>query len=242
MLVANFTTIRPEMGKTRTAEDFNKFLGKKGHKLGVLAKLYPENTITALTDLLGNIWMGEQKKSMGGFKAIDSNMVEWDVQTNYIKKVAFAAVPEEDGANGSEIVMRFTENYYQLEEIFKIDGSGQQCFVTTPPVREADNCWAVTVRLIDNDYSEVLDKRFCQVGDTTHWIGNAKPEMSDCGKLIFILHCLNLWWTLTTRNKTPLIAGKLSLYDMPISSHCLRARFNDYRKHNLGESPKRISE
>lgn len=82
MLVANFTTVRPEMGKTRTYEDFSKFLGKKGHKLGVLAKLYPENTITALTDLLGNIWMGEQKKSMGGFKAIDSNMVEWDVQTN----------------------------------------------------------------------------------------------------------------------------------------------------------------
>lgn len=89
----------------------------------------------------------------------------------YIKKIEFAAVPEEDGAGGSEIVMRFTENYYQLEEIFKIDGSGQQLFVTAPPVRESDRCWAVTVRLIDNDYSEVLDKRYCQPGDTTHWIG-----------------------------------------------------------------------
>ena len=44
----------------------------------------------------------------------------------YIKKIEFAAVPEGNGANGSEIVMRFKENYYQLEEIFKIDGSGQQ--------------------------------------------------------------------------------------------------------------------
>ena len=82
MLVANFTTVRPEMGSTRTYEDFSKFLGKKSHKMGVLAKLYPENTITALTDLLANVWMGEQKKSMGGFKAIDSNMVEWEVVTN----------------------------------------------------------------------------------------------------------------------------------------------------------------
>lgn len=165
MLVANFTTVKPEMGKTRLYEDFGKFLGKKSHKLGVLAKLYPENTLTALTDMLGNVWMGEAKKNNGGFKAIDSNMVEWEVQVNNIKKIPFAAVPEEDGANGSEIIMRFTENYYQLEEIFKIDGSGQQLFVTAPPVRESDNCWAVTVRLIDNDYSEVLDKRFCQVGD-----------------------------------------------------------------------------
>jgi hypothetical protein len=48
---------------------------------------------------------------------------------------------------------------------------------------------------------------------------NAKPEMSDCGELI--LHCFNLWWTLTTRNKTPLIAGKLKLIAMLISSHTL---------------------
>jgi hypothetical protein len=207
MLVANFTTNRPEMGKTRTYEDFGKFLGKKAHKMGVLAKLYPENTITALTDLLGNIWMGEQKKSMGGFKSIDSNMVEWEVQANYIKSIAFAAKPEGNGAHGSEIVMRFTENYYQLEEIFKIDGSGQQCFVTTPPVREADNCWAVTVRLIDNDYSEVLDDRYCQPGDLTHWIGNAKPEMSDCG---FVKYQSNLE---RMRNFTSLIRVEDSFSD-----------------------------
>ena len=41
MLVANFVTNRPTMGDTRTYEDFGKFLGKKAHKLGVLAKLYP---------------------------------------------------------------------------------------------------------------------------------------------------------------------------------------------------------
>lgn len=93
------------------------------------------------------------------------------LEIEQIKKVEFAAVPEENGAGGSEIVMRFKENYFQLEEIFRIDGSGQQCFVVAPPVREADNCWAVTVRLIDNDYSEVLDTRYCQVGDTCHWIG-----------------------------------------------------------------------
>lgn len=29
MLVANFTTVRPEMGNTRTYEDFSKFLGEK---------------------------------------------------------------------------------------------------------------------------------------------------------------------------------------------------------------------
>lgn len=100
--------------------------------MGLVAKLYPNNTITALTDLLGNVWMGEQKKKLGNFQAVDSTFFEWEVQVNNIKRVPFAAVPLENGANGSEIEMIFPENYYQLEEIFKIDGSGQQCMVVAP--------------------------------------------------------------------------------------------------------------
>lgn len=57
--------------------------------------------------------------------------------------------------------MIFPENYYQLEEVFKIDGSGQQCMVVAPPVRKADNMWSVIVRLVDNDYREVLDVTAC---------------------------------------------------------------------------------
>ena len=166
--------------RTRTYEDWSKFLGEKAHKMGVVAKLYPQNTISALTDLLGNVWMGDQKKKLGGFQSIDSTYFEWEVQTNYIKRIPFAAVPVENGADGSEIEMVFPENYYQLEEVFKIDGSGQQCMVVAPPVRKADNMWSVMVRLIDNDYREILDVTACQPGMTTNWLGNAKPEMSDC--------------------------------------------------------------
>ena len=64
MLVANYTTVRPEMGSTRTFEDFGKFLGTKAHR------------ITALTDLLGNIWMGDGKKKLNQFNNIDSTYFE----------------------------------------------------------------------------------------------------------------------------------------------------------------------
>jgi hypothetical protein len=78
-----------------------------------------------------------------------------------LKRIAFAAVPEGDGANGSEIEMIFDENWYQLHEIFKIEESGQLCFVTSRPVRLADNMWSVMVRLMDDDYSSILDKDAC---------------------------------------------------------------------------------
>lgn len=77
--------------------------------------------------------------------------------------------------------MVFPENYYQLHEIFKIEESGQQCFVVSPPVRKADNRWSVMVRLVDDDYSSVLDVDACHIGGLTRWVGNAKPELNDCG-------------------------------------------------------------
>lgn len=86
---------------------------------------------------------------------------EWEVETNYIKRVEFAAVPEETGENGTEIVMAFKERYYEKYDIFKIDKTMQQCIVVSRPVRKRDDYWEVTVRLIDNDYGSVLDVSGC---------------------------------------------------------------------------------
>jgi hypothetical protein len=50
---------------------------------------------------------------------------EWDVETNYIKRIEFAAVPTDDGADGTDIEMAFKERYYEKYDIFKIENSGQ---------------------------------------------------------------------------------------------------------------------
>lgn len=180
MLVANFVTNRPTMGDTRTYEDFSKFLGERPHRLGVVSRLYPELTATFLTESLRNIFYGDEKKAKG-FQNIDSTYFEWEVETNYIKRIPFAAVPSGNGVDGTEIEMIFPENYYQLHEIFKIESTGQQCFVVSRPIRKSDKEWSVMVRLIDDDYSSELDLSGCQVGDLTRFIGNAKPELHDTG-------------------------------------------------------------
>lgn len=108
-------------------------------------------------------------------------MFEWEVATNHVKRIEFADVPTEDGANGTEITMAFKEHYYEKYDIFRIDATGQQCFVVARPVRKRDDYWEYTVRLIDNDYSEVLDVSGCQIGDTTMFISNAMPELHEEG-------------------------------------------------------------
>ena len=180
MIVADFVTRRPTMSDTLTYEDFYKFLGTKPHKLGVVSRLYPELTASYLTESLRNIFY-QDVKSGNKYQSIDAMMFEWDVETNYIKRVEFAAIPEGDGANGSEITMAFVERYYEKYDIFKIDETRQQCMVVSRPIRKADNYWEVQVRLIDNDYNSVLDFSGCQPGMTTRFQSVAMPELHEEG-------------------------------------------------------------
>lgn len=191
MLVANFTSRIPTMGQTKTYEDWSKYLGSKPHRIGVVARMYTDNTLNFITDGLRNIFYKDEKADQ--FQLSSSLLFEWTVETNNIKKVEFAEVPTEDGANGTEITMAFRENYYQKYDIFRIDATKQQCQVVSRPIRKRDDYWEVQVRLIDNDYDTTLDTDGCQVGMTTTFQSVAMPELSEEGKhlMCFIFELLS---------------------------------------------------
>lgn len=95
--------------------------------------------------------------------------------------------------------MAFKEHYYEKFDIFRIDKTGQQCFVLARPVRKRDDYWEYQVRLIDNDYSEILNLDGCQVGDTTMFISNAQPELHEFIRALLLRsnreNFLNCWET-----------------------------------------------
>lgn len=142
--------------------------------------MYTDLTASFLTEALGNIFYREN----GGkpkYQSVDTMMVDWTVETNQIKRIEFAAVPEGDGAGGTDIIMAFKEHYYDKYDTFKIEESGQHCFVASSPVRKADNYWEYIVRLIDTTYDVFLEVEACQPGMTTRWISNAMPELHEQG-------------------------------------------------------------
>jgi len=181
MLVANFVTVRPTMSETHTYEDFWKTFGVKPHKLGIMAKLYPDLTVPFITESLWNIYYKSGKP--GRFESIESLMFDWEIETNYIKLVRFADAPDYDPAadSGQEITFYFKERYYEKYDIFMILKSRQQVIVTQRPVRKADDYWAVTGRLLDNDYNSQLDESACGIDDPTRFQSNAHPELSEEG-------------------------------------------------------------
>lgn len=110
--------------------------------MGIVSRLYPDLTASYLTESLRNIFY-QGRKSGNKYQPIDSLYYEWEIETNQIKRIEFAAIPDGDGAGGSEITMAFKERYYEKYDIFRIDGSGQQCIVVARPIRKADNYWEV---------------------------------------------------------------------------------------------------
>lgn len=164
---------------TKTYEDWSKYLGVKPHRLGVVARMYTDNTLNFITDGLRNVFYKDEKAST--YELSSSLLFEWEVETNNIKKVEFAEVPTETGEDGSEITMAFKENYYQKYDIFRIDKTKQQCQVVSRPIRKHDQYWEVQVKLIDNNYDTILDTDGCQIGDTTTFQSVAVPELSEEG-------------------------------------------------------------
>lgn len=167
------------MGHTKTYEDFAKFLGAKPHRLGIMSQMYKDLTASYLTEALMNIYTNE--KSHNKFQSIDAFVFEWELDIEFIKRVEFAAVPDGDGANGSDIIMAFKERYYEKYDTFRIEGSRQLAFVKHSPIRRHDQYWEVIVQLVDNDYQSILDVSACQPGMKTRFISNFHPELSEEG-------------------------------------------------------------
>lgn len=175
MKITGFTTTRPEMASTRTYEDFSKFLGHNPARLGIVSSLYDQYTASYLTEALMNIYVRD-RKNKDAFTSINEFMVEWDINVNFIKRVPFLVKPTGDGAQGTDIIFHFPENYYQKNDVFVIEESRQQVIVLSRPIRRSDADWEVVGKIQDSDYSSVLDASACEPGMMTRFLTNYHPE------------------------------------------------------------------
>ena len=181
MATIGYVTNAPfNQGETRTYENFLKMLGDKPKNLGLLSRMYPQCTATYYTEALGNIFFNNAKKA-NKFQSIDSYMIEWQLDVNEIKRVPLAAMPEGDGADGTEITFYFPYRYYEKYDIFKVEDTRQQFIVVSHPVKKGSNMWMFSARLVTEDYNTLLDLSGTHAGSLTVFQSNAVPELSEEG-------------------------------------------------------------
>lgn len=131
-----------------------------------------------MTEAIFNVYA--KGKSKDRFQSINSFLVEWEISTNFIKRIPILGI-EGDGSNGSEIIFQFPERYYEMHDVFTIEETRQQCYVVAVPIRRSDACTECVCRLIDNDYKERLANPEMLIGTDTRFLTNHMPELHEIG-------------------------------------------------------------
>jgi hypothetical protein len=124
-----------------------------------------------------NVYTRDKSKS-NSFQSINSFLVEWDIDVNFVKRLPILAI-DGNGVGGSEVIFHFPERYYEMYDVFVIEDTRQQAIVKTVPVRRSDACYEVVCQLIDNDYSESVDESV--IGMQTRFLTNHMPELHETG-------------------------------------------------------------
>lgn len=179
--ISGFTTTRPEMASTRTAEDFMKFLGANPARLGLVANVYDGYTASALTEAVQNVYGLDFNPNKGPFQRMNSFMVEWDLKIDRIKRVRIISASG-DGKDAGDVIFHFPENYYQKYDTFVVEDTRQQFMVMNRPQRLRDNDFVLVCKILDDSYdSTVIGGDTSLAGKTTRFVTNYMPELHEEG-------------------------------------------------------------
>lgn len=180
MRYVSYDTVKQNMGNAaRSVQDFGAFLGRSPYSLGIAAQLFKKNTSTMLLDSLMNIH--QLPKNRDKYKPISDMAFEWGVDTEKIKQVKIVADVTTDGTNGTDVVIRLAERYFNPNETFRIEGSRDTLFVTMVPRRISINDWEYVCRAVVSDISRGINLGYAKKGNTVRFLGNHHPEGSDHG-------------------------------------------------------------
>jgi hypothetical protein len=179
MKLVSYADIPDFAAQTASIQQYGKWLGEKPHRISQVTRLYPELTITKITEGIKNIYF--QKASANKFQPINAHKVEWQIQTSQIPEIQFAEDCNQNGANGAFVDMYFKKKYFDKNDIFRLENH-QQLFVVAPPQRIHSDCWKVTVVLVTNDFkTAVIDTAYTTKTRKARYLTNAHPELSETG-------------------------------------------------------------
>ena len=175
MRIVDRRFIDKNINTTRTVQHFGTLLGQKPHVMGQVVRMYPRLTISNLTEGIRNVYTN--KKSEGGFTPINSRVVQWAIDVNYIKKVKILA---SDTPTAGVFKVILAEKYYAKNETFALE-NGQQLIVVAPPELDTGATptggWAYQVQMVSNNGGSPA-ATMVAAGKLTRYRSNYHPELS----------------------------------------------------------------
>jgi len=164
----------------RSVQNWGDYIGVKPDRLGLVATMYPDNTLMNFVDSVMNVYSKKQKTS---YEGTNSTIVEWDIETEFIKKVYVAVTNDVSttSANGAVFQIAFKEKYFEYRDVFYV-GEGRQTFIVlSAPKRMGTDKWYYDVRLVTNDMSEIVTATTFVKDAWAVYSHNAQSEYSERG-------------------------------------------------------------
>jgi len=184
MKIVDRNTVVQHISDTKTVQNFGTFLGNKPHKLGTVVTMYKNLALSTLTDALKNVYYNP-KKDGGSFTPINSMVIEWNIDVNFIKRVKVVGSISGSGANKNVESVILAERYYDKNDTFSLENR-QMLFVVAPPKKLTQGRWEYKVVLVGNDPSKTIDVTYAAVGKQTRYRSNYHPELSERGYTKFV--------------------------------------------------------
>lgn len=166
----------PNGANTKTMQDLGSIIGLKPELSKAVVTLYPNLSLSNLTELLGGVY----KQSGKDMKGISSFAFEWMIKTNQIPRIKFAEDCTETGAGGTEFAIILEKKYYDPHDTFKLDND-QHLFVKRVPEMLAPNKWKYWVKLVGGDSTRIVNVAYMTRGKETLYVSNYHPELSEKG-------------------------------------------------------------
>lgn len=179
MKVVDRNSVAQHLGDTKTVQNFGTLLGNKPHKLGTVVTMYPHLAISTLTDALKNVYYNP-KKEASSFTPINSMCIEWNIDVNFIKKVAIVGAISGDGVQKGVETIILGERYYDKHDTFTLENK-QQLRVVAPARKLAVGRWEYKVVLVGNDPTKSINESYAAAGRDTRYRSNYHPELSERG-------------------------------------------------------------
>jgi hypothetical protein len=181
MKIVSYETVRQNQADTRTVQQFTKLIGQKPAIIGMVAQLYPYLAVTTLTVALRNVYYNDNKTSK--FTPQMSNVVEWQIKVNFIKKVTIVETPTL-GSGRDPFRLKLDERYFDKNDVMRLENR-QSLRVIANPEKISDRVWVYTVVPFGANNTSI-DPNYVAAKRTVRYLTAFYPEMSQRGFIKYI--------------------------------------------------------
>ncbi len=170
----------PYGGDTKTLQTLGGLLGMKPEMSKSVVTLYPNLTLTQMTEALGKVYSNGKNTTSKNLNPIKSLSYEWMIKTHQIPIIRFAEACTQTGEGFAEFFVIFDRKYYSPHDTFKLENE-QQLFVTRKPESVGPGKWRYWVKIVGNSSTERINVNYTTRGKGTQYVSNYFPELSERG-------------------------------------------------------------